>query len=143
MKPKWVTDLLKEIRDVVGANVAPPGFMAFDKDLQKPKFMRSKAIGFWNTGSIFSTLPHPQDFVDVSWDRMEKHLVLDHLRRGIRVRSYMGLSWCRFQCGEHEMGCAEFSDGVYLWPEGYVHYVEKHAVKPPQDFIDHVKEKKC
>jgi len=37
------------------------------------------------------------------------------------------------------MGCRDFSDGIYRWPEGFVHYVEKHSVKPPEDFIEHVR----
>jgi hypothetical protein len=37
-----------------------------------------------------------------------------------------------------EMGSGERTDGVYVWPEGLVHYLEKHNVRLPQEFVDHV-----
>lgn len=49
-----------------------------------------------------------------------------------------GNSWCRFRCGETSMGNCELTDGVYVWPEGFLHYVQVHHVKPPQQFINHV-----
>ena len=36
------------------------------------------------------------------------------------------------------MGGTDLSDGHYVWPFGFAHYVEAHGVKPPQEFIDHV-----
>jgi len=40
---------------------------------------------------------------------------------------------------EHvEMGSSDLTDGVYVWPEGLVHYVEKHNVRLPTEFVKHV-----
>jgi hypothetical protein len=36
------------------------------------------------------------------------------------------------------MGSHDLTDGVFVWPEGYAHYIEKHDVKPPREFIEHV-----
>jgi hypothetical protein len=41
-----------------------------------------------------------------------------------------------------EMGVSEYTDGIWLYPEGFLHYVRRHAVKPPQEFLDHVCRKK-
>jgi hypothetical protein len=27
---------------------------------------------------------------------------------------------------------------VWVWPDGFAHYLQLHAVKPPQEFVDHV-----
>jgi len=49
----------------------------------------------------------------------------------------MGYSFCRFACGipDQQMGCTEFYDGVWVWPEGLAHYVECHSVLLPDEFI--------
>lgn len=36
------------------------------------------------------------------------------------------------------MGSRELTDGVYVWPEGLVHYIEKHNVRLPRQFVEHV-----
>lgn len=33
------------------------------------------------------------------------------------------------------MGCCTLTDGVYVWPEGFAHYVESHHVRPPAAFV--------
>lgn len=38
------------------------------------------------------------------------------------------------------MGVATLTDGVYVWPQGYAHYVVHHAVVPPPHFLAHVAE---
>jgi hypothetical protein len=50
----------------------------------------------------------------------------------------MGYSFCRFVCGiaDWDMGSADFCDGDWLWPEGLAHYVEKHSVRLPDEFIE-------
>ena len=49
----------------------------------------------------------------------------------------MGLSDCRL-CGRVN-GSAEFTDGVYLWPEGLAHYVREHSVKLPNEVLAHIR----
>jgi len=34
------------------------------------------------------------------------------------------------------MGCVDYFDGIWEWPQGLAHYVEKHSVVLPQEFID-------
>jgi hypothetical protein len=92
-------------------------------------------------------------------------LALEYLRHGYLESFELAPSFCRFGCNDgnpHPMlGCATLTDGSFIWPEGcvralntktsessnfilddnlprYVHYVEKHHVRPPQNFIDHI-----
>ena len=39
-----------------------------------------------------------------------------------------------------EMGSSDLTDGTWLFPEGLVHYVRRHALKPPEDFLQHMRE---
>lgn len=99
--------------------------------------MMMKRIGFWH-GSSSPSLPHPIEFVDATWSEVEREAIASYLksRDGRLVTTYRGFSHCRIcNCSN---GSQDISDGVYLWPSGYAHYIEAHHVKPPQAFIDHV-----
>lgn len=102
-------------------------------------------VGFWRyvgKGILpqYDHLPHPSEFVDESWAASERALVVDILRNltipGVDFRQYRGSSPCRF-CGERN-GSKEYHTNEFRWPEGYVHYVDEHGVKPPQEFIDYL-----
>lgn len=97
-----------------------------------------RALGFWKGKDLSSSgFPVPQNFVDTDWDTIEKNNVIRYLK-GASVRAvYMGLSWCRFNCGEIGMGAHEYTDGYYCWPEGLAHYLEKHHVRLPGEFVRH------
>jgi hypothetical protein len=86
------------------------------------------------------SLSSPQDFVDPSWDPAERDMVIVYLRKGRVLDRYMGYSTCRFKCGidNADMGDADLTDGTFVWPEGFSHYLEKHSVRPGQDFVNHV-----
>lgn len=106
-------------------------------DSEPTVYTRSlRLIGYWRSEDE-PHWPNPDEFVDGGWDERERDIVASHLRHGGHVMWVAaGLSPCRL-CGEPN-GCAELSDGVYLWPEGLAHYLEKHAVRLPQQFVDHV-----
>ena len=100
------------------------------------------AIGFWREPDIPDhRFRHPIAFVDSEWDLAERRLVAHHLRSAKRADSCLGYSWCRFHCGvdDAEMGDSDFSDGLWLWPEGLAHYVLEHAVRLPEEFLRHVR----
>ena len=123
--------------------------------------MGSKAFGFWRdrkyeqhtkgkghfmaflglaVKKLVPPLPDPQDFVDKTWSAVERDKVRIYLRAGRAAEHYMGYSHCRFNCGvdDADMGDADLTDGTYVWPQGFVHYVEAHGVKPPEEFVRHV-----
>jgi len=49
----------------------------------------------------------------------------------------MGFSACCF-CGQNN-GDLDFTDGVYLWPQGLARYILKHGIRLPEEFVEHVR----
>lgn len=80
-------------------------------------------------------LPCVYDFIDPTWNAYERACVVEYLQRGRRYEAYMGYSVCRI-CGQ-DNGCLDLTDDVYIWPDGLVHYVRDHAVRPPREFVVH------
>lgn len=96
-----------------------------------------EAIGYWFNDHAPSAYPRPQRLVG-AWDPAQRAAVLAYLRAGDVLETYRGKSFCRFACGERDMGHRDFTDGRFAWPEGLAHYVEAHAVRLPDHFIAHV-----
>jgi len=99
------------------------------------------AIGLWNDGSDGCPLHNPQEFVDSRWEATLREGLFHYLRSGVVTAQYLGYSWCRFDCGirESEMGSADLSDGVWIWPEGLAHYVALHELRLPDEFVEHAR----
>jgi len=38
-------------------------------------------------------------------------------------------------------GCTELCDDMWCWPEGLAHYVEKHGIRLPDEFVAHAAER--
>ena len=91
-------------------------------------------IGYWQ-GDRSPGWPFPQDFVDETWNAIERELVAEYLTHGFVTRVFMGFSTCRM-CGALN-GTVEQTDRTYVWPQGFAHYVRDHGVRPPQEFVDH------
>ncbi len=106
-------------------------------------------LGFWRLDAADTDPEHldPQTLVDPTWSgSAEAALVHLYLSCGLVESHELAPSWCRFGCprglvGERErdLGCATLTDGVYVWPEGLPHYVERHGVRPPRAFVDHAR----
>ena len=96
-------------------------------------------IGYWRSSSE-PGWPDPRDFVDNAWDDRERDTVAHYLEDGGGVPwDWMGYSRCRF-CG-CQNGYKELTDWTYLWPEGLSHYVREHAVRLPNQVVDHILER--
>ena len=104
--------------------------------------MTLRRIGFWRAGPgpDESGLPHPSEAIDEGWSADERARVVRYLRRGQVIAAYRGYSSCRMECGIpwQYMGSRDLSDGVWVWPEGYAHYVAHHGVKPSAEFLAEV-----
>lgn len=109
--------------------------------------------------------PEPSQFVDKNWaGTVESRAVALYLRSGFLESFELGYSFCRIGDGCFEsgpqfvsprlpagcrgggrresgfednvgMGCCTLTDGIYVWPEGFAHYLERHAVRPPPEFV--------
>jgi hypothetical protein len=95
-----------------------------------------RALGYWHS-KYEPSLPNPKDFVDRNWDPGERELVAKYLEQGQHFLAWMGLSDCRF-C-DVVTGPSCLCDDEYVWPEGFAHYVRVHGVRPPQEFVNHVR----
>lgn len=96
-----------------------------------------KRVGFW-WSKMEPWLPRAQDHVDASWNLHERAMVIRYLERPThKSEAFFGESNCRF-CGKAN-GCRDVTDGVYVWPDGLSHYLRSHGVKPPAEFIEHVR----
>lgn len=92
-----------------------------------------RKVGFWIWDS------DPEKLVDPGWDPAERAKVIAYLRAGETLEAWLGYAYCRMGCFggrmSGEMGSRDFTDGVWVWPEGFAHYLEVHQVKPPAEFV--------
>ena len=113
-------------------------------EIPKPKTIpvKLKEVGFWQGDDEPYTID-PHDLVDPSWEKSNRGKIIEYLKNGHVVDNYFGYSWCRFKCGidDSSMGDADLTDGEWIWPEGLFHYIEKHNVKLPDEFIARMKER--
>lgn len=99
------------------------------------EYVSRRAIGYWWSPSE-PDLPDPAAFVDESWAEIERKAVADAIDSAPTQMNYLGSSTCRI-CGQSN-GNGEKSDGTYIWPEGFSHYVRDHSIRPPQQFVSHL-----
>lgn len=91
-----------------------------------------RRIGYWKEG-LRDDYPFPQELRAEYTSGLADKLAT-YLESGKFFISYLGRSWCRFGCSGRN-GSAEFTDGVWVWPEGLAHYVRHHPVALPADFL--------
>lgn len=92
-------------------------------------------MGYW-VSPAEPIYPDPKIFVDDDFDPETKDWVIRYLQLSEPIQAYRGSSWCRFKCGESPPGYTDNTDGKFIFPSGFIHYVAKHNVRPPQAFID-------
>ncbi len=97
---------------------------------------RLAVLGWWFNPDAPAGWPLPQALVG-AWDARERELVLRYLGAGRELVRYDEPSFCRFACGAADMGDRDLTDGAFVWPDGLPHYVERHAVRLPPDFVRH------
>jgi len=97
-------------------------------------------VGYWSHDYDDEITP---SFLVGDFHEVQKRNIVKYLRSGIRGIEFQGYARCRFECNasySKEMGNTDFSDGLWIWPEGLAHYVEAHNLLLPQTFISHMKE---
>ena len=82
-------------------------------------------------------LPDPRHLLETLGPCKVDKRILAYLRSGRQFFSALGCSYCRFRCGapEEDMGSRDLTDGVWVWPEGLVHYIEVHQLPLPEEFL--------
>lgn len=110
-------------------------------DYNDPAWAGKRFIGYWR-GSEYNdrvqrNLPDPKDYIDSSWNVEERTQVANRLHIATIFIQWKGYSSCRLCTGHYGTNCRTF-DGTWVFPAGFVHYIEVHNLRPPQSFIDHV-----
>jgi hypothetical protein len=101
-------------------------------------------VGFWSTFPG-DTRPDPAPLCSRVPARSVHPDVLAYLTTAALVESVeLGFSHCRIPDCPHfnkrsaAVGCANLTDGVFLWPEGLAHYVSAHSLQLPPTFQHHI-----
>lgn len=99
-----------------------------------------RGIGYWRGADSGhdARFPDPSALVRHNWIPPESRIrLLRYLRSAPVFSGSWGHSCCRFGCGasNNVMGSHDYWDGVWVWPEGLVHYVECHDVCLPDQFV--------
>ena len=94
-----------------------------------------KAFGYWREDKAKkSELPYPTDFIDNKLSQSLKEMLTNYICKKAKIiKEWKGYAKCRL-CKER-LGSACLSDGIFIFPEGYDHYIEEHNVYPPKEFI--------
>lgn len=99
------------------------------------------AVGYWCTAES-KELPDPRALAGESYPPALLDGISRYLLGGEVFMSWFGFSYCRFECGVNvtDMGSADFTDGVWVWPHGLHHYVHHHKIRLPEEFIQTMRE---
>ena len=105
---------------------------------QAPTHKEHRHEGFWPSRKDEPGFP-----VAKTWSKAESmafmadlDVVESHATATGAVLSMRGWSTCRL-CSQPN-GSREFQYGGWAWPQGFIHYIEDHLVKPSQPFIDFI-----
>jgi hypothetical protein len=103
-----------------------------------------RLIGYWMRDLKDEEFCLPQEVVGDLSEEVRAELAR-YLDAGTLYGACLGYSWCRFFCGapHKELGSAELTDGIWVWPEGLSHYVRTHHILLPEEFIQHALSRKA
>ena len=96
-------------------------------------------IGYWSEKYENGVTPA---YLCGNYAPQTKEKIVNYLKSGIRGVEFMGCARCRFECEyshTKDLGNTDMTDGSWVWPEGLSHYVEKHNLLLPPEFVAHMK----
>lgn len=111
--------------------------MGWELTLDDAERARLRPVG----SSEAPELPDPAAQIDATWDEEERRATLSYLQQAPVCLRFLGYSTCRL-CGRSgaELGDADRTDGMWVWPSGLPHYLEHHALRPPEELLRHLRE---
>lgn len=110
-------------------------------DIPQHMWPQLRRVGFWHSDQQ-PELADPKEHVVTDWSEEERWKVVEYLTTSyLMPYTQGGPSWCRFGCSPRpaDIGTQDLTDGTWVFPEGLVHYVRMHAVKPDEDFLVHIR----
>ena len=102
-----------------------------------------KLIGYWSDAPEFEgDWIHPKYLLQLGVINADQDQLVSYLKSGLIISRRLGYSFCRLPGGppNEEMGCADRTDGVWVWPEGLWVYVSNYGIELPREFAEHVKD---
>lgn len=110
-----------------------------DEDHFKKIYKDNLVFGYWRSNTThYTDLPHPLEFVDNNWNTAERNDIINILSTAQVHQSWMGWSNCRI-CGiMNGSRCMNYKGLIF--PEGLIHYIKDHAVKPPNNILKYIYE---
>ena len=79
-----------------------------------------------------------KDYQDPSWNPPDKAAMVEYLRKSPKMVSSAPPSKCE-NCDENVSTSSIFYDGHWIWFGLLQHYVEQHAVRLPDSFVEHIR----
>lgn len=96
-------------------------------------------FGFWRVEKGDGSIPSVEEVVDTNWSPDDRGSLIEYLKNSpVAVTTAVGFCKCLCCSQQLEIGCFR-TDGVWLWPDDLVHYVESHRVRLPDAFVDHMR----
>jgi len=99
-------------------------------------------VGFWRSDRE-PELPDPREHIAPDWPEDDRARLIEYLEASYMMPYFQpGSSWCRCGCSPQppDIGTQDLTDGTWVFPEGFAHYVRVHRVKPCEEFLVHVRE---
>lgn len=103
------------------------------------KHFHIQYIGYWSERYENGVTPA---FLCGVIDKASRDKIVAYLKNGIRGTEFLGYARCRFECelsNTKALGNTDMTDGQWMWPEGLSHYVEKHNLLLPPEFLKYLK----
>lgn len=91
-------------------------------------------IGFWHSDRE-TFFPHPRVFIGEALGLDIKEKLSKHIANSLVLKHYRGASPCRI-CNKW-VGSRENTDGLFIFPEGFAHYISEHDLLPPKIFLEY------
>jgi hypothetical protein len=98
--------------------------------------------GIWKSGPDDPAhLPTLNELTDASWSPPDLGQLAAYLRGApIVLIAMIDCSISCELCQENLGNPGQYqSDGVWLWPSGLAHFVEKHSLRLPDSMVEHVR----
>ena len=90
-------------------------------------------VGFWKGSGKWTAIPVANSATS-SQDKIISKIKF--VQKFAKETRYRGMSPCRI-CHCYN-GCAEYAIDGFVWPSGYLHYIEDHNMAVDEDFASYI-----
>lgn len=94
-------------------------------------------FGCWREfGAAYARCPSIDDFVDPTWDYVDRDRLVAYLVGApvVATTSRLGLPWAKGP-GDGRSSVSYRSDGVWVWLDDLDYYIEEQSLRLPDSFV--------